>query len=278
MEGDTAGATGPGAEADRGLPTPTPTTAAAPPADVAVFADQVGVTIAGYTLLPPTSLHARPGEVVAVRGPNGSGKTTILRILAGELEVTVGEAVVLGMRPTERDPAFRSAVGGLLGGSIPLTPNLTSQEHLELVLLSWGEPASDAGGWLARMRLSELADRYPHELSSGQRQMFSLTLALARPCDVLLFDEPEQRLDADRLELIASAIASKAAAGVSVVMATHREALVTATGARVVHLTLDHTGDTTADPLLPSEDPAAAAEYEENPAEEATPSVRSAPE
>lgn len=212
--------------------------------DPVIRADAVSVSIEESTLLAPTTMTASAGQIVALRGANGAGKTTALRLLAGELHPTTGTVEVLGRTPDERDASFRSEVAGLLGGNLPLAPNLTLAEQLRLVLISWGQDPQRAQEWLGRMRLSALADRFAHELSSGQRQMYTLTLALARPSTVLLLDEPEQRLDQDRLGLLIQALREKAAAGVTVVMATHREELATATGARQLTLVeADDEGD-----------------------------------
>lgn len=207
------------------------------PDHAVVLAEDVSVTVAGSTLLAPISLRATPGDIIALRGANGSGKTTALRVLAGELPPSTGRVEVLGTTPAERDPAFRAGVAGLVGGNLALAANLTLLEHLELVLISWGAPPAHAAQWLTRMELSALADRFPHELSSGQRQIYALTLALARPSRVLLLDEPEQRLDTDRVALVAARLRAMAETGGCTVMATHSQELVDATGATVVHLT-----------------------------------------
>lgn len=191
-------------------------------------ADRVSVEVDAQRLLPPTSLEAAPGENVALRGPNGSGKTTLLRVLAGLQRPTSGSVSLGTLRIDDRDRRFRAAVAGLIGMP-PFARDLTLAEQLAFVGISWGVPRDDADRrattLLGELSLEALASRYPHELSSGQTQLASIALTLARPFDVLLLDEPEQRLDADRLGLVAQALRRRLDEGSAIVFATHSDEL-----------------------------------------------------
>ena len=189
-----------------------------------VRADGVGRTVDTTTLLVPTTVHADPGECVVLRGPNGSGKTTLLRIVGGLLAPTVGTATIGGREADERDRAVRAAVAALLGA--PTTyRDLTLIDHLVLVDSTWGgDPAtSDDRGLelLGALGIDHLDDRFPHELSSGQEQLFRLALTFARPSSVLLLDEPEQRLDTVKRQVVAGLVERRTAEGTTVVMACH---------------------------------------------------------
>src|SRR6478736_10020172 len=204
-----------------------------------VRAEGVGKTIDETTLLLPTDVSADPGECIVLRGPNGSGKTTLLRIIGGLLVPTVGTAQIGGREADERDRAVRAAVAGLLGA--PTTyRDLTLVDHLVLVDSTWGgEPAtSDDRGQalLGRLGIAALHDRFPHELSSGQQQLFRLALTLARPASVLLLDEPEQRLDTAKRQVVAGIIRERAQSGVTVVMACHDPDLTAALATRIVDI------------------------------------------
>ncbi len=205
-----------------------------------VLADRVEVVLDGGVLLAPVSFSLGAGASLAVRGANGSGKTTLLRVLAGLARPTGGSVSVAGARVDERRSGFRAVVAALVGVP-PLARDLTLREHLVLVGVSWGagvaaaEARADA--LLDRLALTRLARRFPHELSSGQVQLFTLALTLARPFQVLLLDEPEQRLDADRLALVGGVLRALVDAGTTLVLASHSGVLVDAVADEVLELT-----------------------------------------
>ncbi|QHC56930.1 ATP-binding cassette domain-containing protein [Rathayibacter tanaceti] len=197
----------------------------------------VAVRSAEAYLLAPLSLTVAAGERVAVTGRNGTGKTTLLRVLAGLVRPTEGSVQVAGGVPDERSARHRRAVA--LIGTPPFERDLTLEEHLAMVAVSWGSTVAaaqrSASAGLDGLGLAPLARRFPHELSSGQTQLFSLALVLARPCSVLLLDEPEQRLDVERVPLVAEVL-RRVAGERALVVATHSSLLIEGLGARVVEL------------------------------------------
>lgn len=202
-----------------------------------VHADKVGKTIDTTTLVLPTTVRAKPGQCVVLRGPNGSGKTTLLRMIGGLLEPTVGTATIGGTTADERNPSVRAAVAALIG--TPTTyRDLTLIDHLVLVDSTWGgDPnTSDERGLalMARLGIDHLHDRFPHELSSGQEQLFRLALTFSRPGSVLLLDEPEQRLDTTKRVTVTELIRERGRAGTTVVMACHDPEMTEALAHRVV--------------------------------------------
>lgn len=209
-----------------------------------VGADEAGVAVGEQTLLLPVSFDLKAGQTLAVVGPNGSGKTTLLRVLAGLMSLSTGTVTVGGAPPDERQPAFRSQVTSLLGVP-PLARNLTLREYLTLIAISWGSSADQAARradvLLDEFGIARLARRFPHELSSGQTQLYILAVTLARPFQILLLDEPEQRLDPDRLTLVGDALIRRKNAGATVILATHSRSLVDRVADQV--LTLAEDGD-----------------------------------
>ena len=196
-------------------------------------------SVDGAVLLAPVSLVAEPGTCVVLRGPNGAGKTTLLRLLAGVTPPSAGTVSLDGRPADERDPATREAVAALLGP--PATyRDLTLADHLTLVDASWGGAAAtcaervEAG--LDRFGVAHLAERFTHELSSGQRQLFQLALTWFRPARLLLLDEPEQRLDDDRRAMLADLVRARCATGTTVVMACHDPAVTRACADEVVEV------------------------------------------
>ena len=197
------------------------------------------VSIAGAVLLPPVSLDLEAGRVLVLTGPNGVGKTTLLRVLAGQQPPSAGAATVFGFRPDQRRAAFRRCVAHMLSPR-PLTNTLTIGEQLTLTALTWGFSVSDADRLserlLRRFDLTALRDRFTYQLSAGQWQAASLCVTLARPFDLLLLDEPDQALDDDRLRALETELREVASSGGTVVLATHSRALRTALGDKVIDL------------------------------------------
>lgn len=205
----------------------------------AVIFDGIGVTDDEVVLLPEASDRVEAGEILAVTGANGSGKTTLLRTLAGMVSPTSGTATVMGRVPDDRDRGYRASLAALIGP--PQTArDLTVVEHLQFVAATWGTRAAaarqTASALLEEFAITTLARRFPHELSSGQSQLVALALTLARPCQVLLLDEPEQRLDPDRLGLVIRAVRARADSGTAVVTATHSSRLLEELADRRHHL------------------------------------------
>lgn len=205
----------------------------------AVETRDLSVHLDGTTLLTPVTLSVPRGGCLAVTGANGSGKTTLLRVLAGLPPRSTGRMRVAGRAVDERDPGFRRAVAAHVGPP-PVARDLTVLEHLCLVATTWGaakgEAAAAAGGVLAELGLGRLADRYPHQLSSGQQHLAGLALTLVRPSEVLLLDEPEQRLDDNRVEAVVGAVQRRLDGGRTVLLTTHDRRLVDELADETQHL------------------------------------------
>ncbi|GGB76314.1 multidrug ABC transporter ATPase [Knoellia flava TL1] len=204
-----------------------------------VRADDVSKVIGPATLLAPVSVAAPSGSCLVLRGPNGSGKTTLLRILIGALPPSTGTTHVGEHAADERDPAVRAAVAALVGA--PATyRDLTLRDHLVLLDATWGGDADTCddrvAAALAEVGIGELDGRFPHELSSGQTQLFRLALTLFRPADVLVLDEPEQRLDTAKRALVAELVAARRDAGTTVVLACHDPVITERVADQVVDL------------------------------------------
>ena len=187
----------------------------------------------GARALGPLDLTVKPGELVALVGHNGAGKSTLLRLAAGLLDRTAGELTVCGERPG-------SMAARRLVSFVPDTPVLYEDlgvgELIEFVarLHDPHEGAGRAEQVLSRLELAARADQLPGQLSRGLRQRVALAAGLARPCSLLLLDEPFGPLDASGAAAVAGLMTEAAAAGTAVVVASHQTDLLS--GARCVTL------------------------------------------
>ena len=202
-------------------------------------ATEVSKTVQGQALLATVSADVHAGECLAVVGANGTGKTTLLRIIGGLMKPSAGAVTLDGAWIDERSAAQRGAIASLIGAPA-LYPDMTVEEHLELICATWGIPSPHAPGhvedMLSMFELGALRDRFAHELSSGQLQMFAVAQVFTRPFSVLILDEPEQRLDAQRLAIVAESIRRVKREGAAVVLASHSAELVDSVADRTLRL------------------------------------------
>lgn len=148
-------------------------------------------SVAGVTL------RVGRGELVALLGSSGAGKTTILRCIAGHLDPDGGEVWISGERMDATPPEKRNV--GMVFQSYALFPHLSVRRNVafgpERRGSSRSEAAAVAGEMLERVGLLELGDRYPRQLSGGEQQRVAVARALAIRPEVLLLDEPLSSLD-----------------------------------------------------------------------------------
>lgn len=223
--------------ASNSSPAGSPPHAAASPPALAIDANDLSVTSGGLTLLSTTDVTLPAGRNLVISGDNGSGKTTLLSVLTGLLPPTKGTVTVCGLTPDDRRPAFRAAVTGLIGRA-PISRELTVTEHLEAIAMSWSlpEPQAAAQHQLKELEIDFLADRFAHELSSGQTQLMQLAMVLVRPTRMLVLDEPEQRLDSTRLDLLITVLGKRAENGTTLVLASHSPHVIDRLGEEYLHL------------------------------------------
>jgi ABC-type multidrug transport system ATPase subunit len=177
------------------------------------------VALAGLTL------HVDGGQLVALVGHNGSGKSTFLKIAAGLLEASSGVLTVANA--PVGSPRARAEVSYVPDEPV-LYDDLSVNEHIEYV----GRLHGDAG-WperadalLAVLNLTERADDVPVRFSRGLRQKTSLVLGLVRPFSVLLVDEPFVGLDPAGQATLTELLVEAASAGACVIAATHQLGLL----------------------------------------------------
>lgn len=160
--------------------------------------DGLGKSYGDQEIVKGVSATIREGEFVALVGPSGCGKTTILRMIAGLVDPTVGRILMGSDDVTSLPPNKRGL--GLVFQSYALFPHLTVFENVAFGLrrrrVGGEELQRRVAEMLALVRLDGFADRYPRQLSGGQQQRVAIARAIAPHPRVLLFDEPLSNLDA----------------------------------------------------------------------------------
>jgi heme ABC exporter ATP-binding subunit CcmA len=180
------------------------------------------VALAGrFPVLAGVNLDVAEGETVLLEGSNGAGKTSLLRLLAGLLSVTEGEAVVLGHDLVADRKTVRQSVG-FLGHTPFVYDDLTIRENVEFFVRIAGSDAASAQAALQRFALDgRLSSTPAGRASQGQRRRIALAMLVARRPRLWLLDEPHAGLDAATRNELDSVIADAAAAGCTVVYSSH---------------------------------------------------------
>ena len=149
--------------------------------------------------LRDASFEVGYGNVFALLGPNGSGKTTTVRILTTLSSATSGSARVAGFDVTSDAPAVRHSIGVTMQAAA-LDPEMTGREHLELICGAWGDRRARARDHAAELLsdfgLTEAAGRLIATYSGGMKRRLDVAGALANSPQVLFLDEPTTGLDA----------------------------------------------------------------------------------
>ena len=180
----------------------------------------VGKTFGTVKALDAFSLQIPKGGIYGILGPNGAGKSTLFRIVLGLVRPTGGETRLLGAKAGDITALRR--VGAVIE-TPRFLPWLTARDTLKVLALESGVKTPDIDGWLARVGLTEAADRKVHGFSVGMKQRLALAAALLTRPEVLILDEPTSGMDpAGILEIrdLMRELADKD--GVTVILASHQ--------------------------------------------------------
>jgi NitT/TauT family transport system ATP-binding protein len=174
------------------------------PVEAAIHLDQVSKVFgkpgsdAAYRAVDGLDLDVRPGQMLALLGKTGCGKSTIFNMIAGLTEPTGGTVRVSGRDPFRDFDSFRGKIA-IVFQNDRLLPWRTALQNVELGLEMLDVPAADrrttAQLWLTKLGLGGHESDYPHALSGGMRQRVSIARAFATNANILLCDEPFSALD-----------------------------------------------------------------------------------
>ncbi|MEO1492550.1 MAG: ATP-binding cassette domain-containing protein [Pseudomonadota bacterium] len=207
-------------------------------AEPLVKLEDVGLTLPSQAgdveILKNISLDIGAGEQIAIVGPSGSGKSSLLMLLGGLEPATNGAISVLGqdLRNADEDTLARLRRGrmGVIFQSFQLIPTMTALENVLVPLEITGAPDAKAAATraLEEVELGHRIDHYPAQMSGGEQQRVALARALAPGPVLLLADEPTGNLDGETGAHVTDLIFRLAEQhGTTLVLVTHSEALAT---------------------------------------------------
>jgi putative ABC transport system ATP-binding protein len=180
-----------------------------------------GIRIAGRQLVDALDLTVDDGELLAIVGASGSGKTSMLAAMSGLAPLSAGIALVDDVPVGTVD---RRQIG-VVTQPVVLAATLTVEENVSLPLQAAGRIGSEIDAAiaevLAQLRLDRLANRLPAELSGGQRQRVATARAVIGRPRLVVADEPTSELDESSRDRVMDVLRVVAGSGASVVIATH---------------------------------------------------------
>ena len=203
---------------------------------------RVNIYQSGNLILRDVNISVDKGEFVYLVGKTGTGKSSLLKTLYGDLELTEGEGTVAGHNLREltwKTVPFLRRNLGVVFQDFQLLTDRSARENLEFVL--------KATGWddktkindrinevLNKVALGTKGFKMPHELSGGEQQRLAIARALLNDPDVILADEPSGNLDPETSNEIMNLFFDISRSGRAVVMATHNYSLIEKYPARIV--------------------------------------------
>jgi heme ABC exporter ATP-binding subunit CcmA len=199
--------------------------------------------IGRFPALAGADLDVARGEIVLLQGANGAGKTSLLRACAGLLPIVDGDAIILGHDLRTERTSVRPQVG-LLGHSTALYDDLSVSDNVRFWTRAAKGDQRNGDAAMARLGLADrLSDVPVGRLSAGQRRRVSFAVLLARRPELWLLDEPHAGLDQEARDEVDGLVHDAAAAGATVLVASHELDRAQALAQRTVHVAGGHVTD-----------------------------------
>ncbi len=224
--------------------------AAAPPAGSAgkqvIRLEHINIFQKKNLILSDVNLHVNEGEFVYLIGKTGSGKSSLLKVLYGELQIKQGVGQIAGFDlvtlRTRQVPRLRRKLG-IVFQDFQLLGDRTARDNLMFVLKAtgWreaGKMADRINEVLEQVGLGTKGFKMPHELSGGEQQRLGIARALLNRPEIILADEPSGNLDPETTKEIMSLFFDITQTGTAVLMATHNHNLLEEWPARTIRCEL----------------------------------------
>ena len=196
----------------------------------------------GKEILKGINLKVNKGEKVIIIGPSGSGKSTFLRTLNLLESVDKGEIIfdeIVVDKKTNIDK-YRENIG-MVFQSFNLFNNMTVKENIMLApvtlkLKSKEEAEKEAKKFLKKINLSSKENKYPNQLSGGEKQRVAIVRALAMNPKIMLFDEPTSALDPEMVGEVLNLMKDLADDGMTMIIVTHEMGFAKEIGSKIVFM------------------------------------------
>ena len=193
-------------------------------------------------ILKGIDLKIKKGEKVIIIGPSGSGKSTLLRSLNLLETIDKGEIIFNGKEIDENTNIneYRQKIG-MVFQQFNLFSNLTVKENIMLApinlkLKNKEEAEEEAVKLLKRINLKDKADKFPNQLSGGEKQRVAIIRALAIKPEIILFDEPTSALDPEMVKEVLKLMQEVAEGGITMVIVTHEMDFAKRIGTKIVFM------------------------------------------
>ena len=191
--------------------------------------NKIDITVDQRKILTDVSLSIKKGEFLYLIGKTGSGKSSLLKVLFGDIKLKKGEGKVAGIDITkikEKNIPFLRRKLGIVFQDFKLLPDRSIEKNLEFVLKAtdWKDKVKiqkRINKVLKKVKLKELINKFPHELSGGEQQRIAIARSLLNKPKIILADEPTGNLDpATSLEIM-EVLKKINKNGTTVIIATH---------------------------------------------------------